>query len=58
MPEEFLVIVVKLVVILLVLITAVAYIQFAGRRVQAFMQSRLSPNRTDRSDCCNRSPTS
>ncbi|MBI5877649.1 MAG: NADH-quinone oxidoreductase subunit NuoH [Chloroflexi bacterium] len=45
MPEEFLIIVVKLVVILLVLITAVAYIQFIERRVQAFMQSRLGPNR-------------
>jgi len=45
MQEEFLVILVKLVVILLVLITAVAYIQFIERRVQAFMQSRLGPNR-------------
>ncbi len=45
MQEEFLIIVVKLIVILLVLITAVAYVQFIERRVQGFMQSRLGPNR-------------
>jgi len=45
MQEEFLVIVVKLVVVLFVLITAVAYVQLIERRVMAFMQARLGPNR-------------
>jgi len=45
MPEEFLVTVIKVALIAFVLITAVAYIQFMERRVMAFMQSRIGPNR-------------
>ena len=45
MSEEFPVIVVKVALIAFVLITAVAYVQYIERRVMAFMQSRLGPNR-------------
>ena len=45
MSEEFPVILIKVALVAFVLITAVAYIQFMERRVMAFMQSRLGPNR-------------
>ncbi len=45
MPEELFVIIVKIALVAFVLITAVAYVQFMERRVMAFMQSRLGPNR-------------
>jgi NADH-quinone oxidoreductase subunit H len=44
-PEEFPVVLIKVAIVAFVLITAVAYIQFLERRVMAFMQSRLGPNR-------------
>lgn len=45
LPEEFPVVLIKVALVAFVLITAVAYIQFLERRVMAFMQSRLGPNR-------------
>ncbi|TMC58569.1 MAG: NADH-quinone oxidoreductase subunit NuoH [Chloroflexi bacterium] len=45
MPEEFLVVVIKIAVLAFIIITAVAYVQFVERRVMAFMQARLGPNR-------------
>ena len=45
MSEAFIVIVVKVALVAFILITAVAYVQFIERRVMAFMQSRLGPNR-------------
>src|SRR5713226_4021185 len=45
MSEEFPVILVKVALIAFALITAVAYVQYVERRVMAFMQSRLGPNR-------------
>ena len=45
MSEEFPVILIKVALIAFVLITAVAYVQYIERRVMAFMQSRLGPNR-------------
>jgi NADH-quinone oxidoreductase subunit H len=45
LPEEFPVVLIKVAIVAFVLITAVAYIQFLERRVMAFMQSRLGPNR-------------
>src|ERR1700694_2180740 len=45
MSEEFPVILIKVALIAFVLITAVAYVQYIERRVMAFTQSRLGPNR-------------
>ena len=45
MSEEFLVILIKVALLAFVVITAVAYVQFVERRVMAFMQARLGPNR-------------
>src|ERR671935_2166069 len=45
MSEEFLVIIIKVAILAFIIITAVAYVQFVERRVMAFMQSRLGPNR-------------
>ena len=45
MPEEFPVVLIKVALVAFVLITAVAYVQYVERRVMAFMQSRLGPNR-------------
>src|SRR5919197_6195705 len=45
MSEEFIVIIVKVALLAFIIITAVAYVQFIERRVMAFMQSRLGPNR-------------
>src|SRR5229473_442771 len=45
MSEEFPVVVIKVAVVAFALITAVAYVQYIERRVMAFMQSRLGPNR-------------
>ncbi|MCA1554020.1 MAG: NADH-quinone oxidoreductase subunit H, partial [Chloroflexi bacterium] len=45
MSEEFFVVLIKVALIAFVIITAVAYVQFIERRVMAFMQSRLGPNR-------------
>ncbi|MCA1554039.1 MAG: NADH-quinone oxidoreductase subunit NuoH [Chloroflexi bacterium] len=45
MSEEFLVVIIKVALVAFVIITAVAYVQFIERRVMAFMQSRLGPNR-------------
>ncbi len=45
MPEEFLVVIIKVALLAFIIITAVAYVQFVERRVMAFMQSRLGPNR-------------
>lgn len=45
MSEEFLVVVIKVALLAFVIITAVAYVQFIERRVMAFMQARLGPNR-------------
>jgi NADH-quinone oxidoreductase subunit H len=45
MSEEFPIIIIKVAAIALILITAVAYVQYLERRVMAFMQSRLGPNR-------------
>lgn len=43
----------KIGVVLGVLLTGVAYSVYAERRVSAFIQNRIGPNRVGRKDCFN-----
>ena len=49
--------VIKIVLVVFILLTAVAYTTLLERKVVGRMQNRWGPTAWDRSACCNRWPT-